>query len=1367
MRKRVLSLVLVWAMFMSMLPGALAAEAHSHDTTIRCSDGKLILGDSQGTTPDDLTDFDGTVYKKVYYIWKNKNCYLSENLELDHPLAIFNANVSICLNGYSITYDGKTASPDNYADVIIVSSTATFTLQNCKASSTPAHKHPICGAACADKAHNASEWTGVAALTDGMAAGNYYLTDSVTLSAPWHPVNGTALCLNGQTITAGGDFTAIDVADGVQFTLTDCGTAGAITGAARGIHNAGELRLYGGSITGNTAGVEQNGTMTVSGRARVAENNGRNVYLPENRCIHMDGALDKTALFGISTENPPTPGNPVAVADGVSADDAAHFISDAGYALSCENGTLSMYAHEHEWTYTSDGTAITAACKADNVSGGQLTLRVPANAVYDGRPKTAVVVPSADWAGGTADIVYTKTGVPDFTGEPVDAGSYTAALRLGEAEVSAAFAIAKADWTTSDFTVAVPRDLVYNGEVKRVSVTSAGTDGEITVQYYRGNQAVLPVNAGIYTVRIDVTEGANYNSASLASDNWMFTIAKASQSIVVPTDRTVMRNGLPVDMANWVTAQGEISCELAENTPGVTLSGTVLTVSSEAKADSVSIRVRAAANENYNAATQMFTVMLTDKQRKTLDIRMDGWQYGDMPAQPEYAAQGEVSIVYTNENGAFIGAQPPTNAGNYNVTVTYETDTEIFSGTTAFVIRPKPLAEAMAGNLPAMAYTGQSIRPEPEITDGTALRHGIDFTYRYSENTNVGLGSVTIVGQGNYTGEIVRTFEITKAVIAVTGTPTAEAVYGTRVCDIPITGLSVSLDGTVIHGGWAFAGEAIPNANTTTAYTAIFTPAAGAENYQPLTTDIVPHIAKAPGSVTPPTACEQLIYNGQPQTLIEAGTSDTGTMQYRLEDGEYQAALPQAKNAGIYKVWYKSVGNENHEDTAEAFLEVEIAKQSIAIPTADDTAYIYNGAAQTYQLKEDSAYRIEGSRQTNAGAYCVTAALVDPDNTEWKDGKTDDKTYPFCIGKAVVTITAANHTVTVGDALPDWSTSVLGRDYTVRGLFGTDTLGGSPKLRCSPASDLTRPGQTDIIAEGADAGDNYTIIYKPGKLTVQAQTTASGGGGGSSSSSSAPRHTVFVPSGTAGGSVKSGTAAAVSGSTVLITATPDAGYRLDKLTVTDAKGNVLALTEKGNGQYSFTMPSGQVTITPVFVKEAASEPQNLPFRDISETDYFYTPVRWAAEQGITSGVSEEHFAPDDGCTRAQIVTFLWRAAGSPVVNCAMDIIDVPMDSYCTDAVRWALSEGITTGIAAQLFGPDEICTRAQAVTFLARAKKAEADGETTFSDVPSDSYYADAVAWAASNGITSGVSADHFAPGDTCTRAQIVTFLYRSLAEDK
>lgn len=1357
MRKRVLSLVLVWAMFMSMLPGALAAEAHSHDKAMSYKDGILTVGRKtfEAYLFTDINDL-------VYGITLSGKCYLTEDIDLPYPLLIYYQEaVTICLNGHKLTCKGKNITEET----AIVCAGATFTLQNCKASSTLTHEHPICGAVCADKVHDSSEWTGVAALTDGMAAGNYYLTDSVTLSAPWNPADGTALCLNGQTITAGGEFTAIDVADGVRFTLTDCGTAGALTGAACGIHNAGELRLYGGSITGNTAGVEQNGTMTVSGRARVAENSSRNVYLPENRRIHVDGALDETALFGISTENPPTPGSPVAVADGVCADDTAHFTSDASYALSCENGTLYMYAHEHEWTYTSDGTTITAACKADNMSGGQLTLRVPTKAVYDGRPKTASTVPSADWVGGTANIVYTKTGASEFNGEPIEAGSYTAILRLGEAEVSAKYTIAKAILAISDFSLTVPHDLIYNGEAKEVSVTSAVTDGEITVQYYHGNKVVSPVDAGTYTIRIDVAEGANYNSASLASDGWTFTIAKASQNIVAPADRIVMRNGLPVDMADWVTAQGEISFELAENTPGITLNGTVLTVSPEVKADSISMRVHAAETKNYTAASQSFIVGITDKEQKTLDVRMSGWQYGDRPVQPEYIAPSAVFITYTDENDAFIGTEAPTNAGKYRVTVAYETDTEIFSGTAAFVIRPKPLGEEMAGDLPAMTYTGQPIRPEPEITDGTMLHRDIDFTYRYDENTNVGLGSVTIVGQGNYTGELVRTFEITKAMLTVSGTPTAEAVYGTRVRDIPITGLTVSLNGTVVPGSWAFAGEDIPSANTTTAYKAVFTPIVGAENYEPLTMNIVPHIAKAPGSVTPPTACEQLIYNGQPQTLIEAGTSTAGTVRYRLDGGMYQDELPQAKNAGIYKVGYKSFGDENHEDTAEAFIEVCIAKQSVTIPAADDTAYTYNGTEQIYRLEENAAYCIEGSRRTNAGTYIVSAVLTDSDNTEWQDGTTDDKTYPFRIEKAVVTITAVNRTMTAGDALPDWSTPMLGRDYTVSGLCGKDKLSGSLKLRCSPVPDLTRPGQTDIIAEGADTGDNYTIIYKPGKLIIEARPTASGGGGGGSSS--APRHTITVPSGTIGGSVKSGAATAAKGSTVLITATPDAGYRLDKLTVTDAKGNVLVLTDKGSGQYSFTMPSGQVMITPVFVKEAASESKNLPFRDIFETDYFYAPVWWAAEQGITSGVSAEHFAPEDSCTRAQIVTFLWRAAGSPVVNYAMNLTDVPSDSYCTEAVRWALSEGITTGVAAQLFGPDEVCTRAQAVTFLARAKKAEADGETAFSDVPSDSYYANAVAWAASNGITSGVSADRFAPDDTCTRAQIVTFLYRGFAEDK
>ena len=216
---------------------------------------------------------------------------------------------------------------------------------------------------------------------------------------------------------------------------------------------------------------------------------------------------------------------------------------------------------------------------------------------------------------------------------------------------------------------------------------------------------------------------------------------------------------------------------------------------------------------------------------------------------------------------------------------------------------------------------------------------------------------------------------------------------------------------------------------------------------------------------------------------------------------------------------------------------------------------------------------------------------------------------------------------------------------------------------------------------------------------------------------------------------------------------------LETLTVTDSKGNELQLTDKGDGKYTFVMPSGKVEVKATFQED--NSVLNA-FYDVPNDAYYFAAVKWAIEKGITNGISENLFGPNQPCTRAQIVTFLWRAAGSPVVNDAMDLTDVPADAYYTEAVRWALSEGITTGTGEGKFSPDETCTRAQGVTFLHRALGKTAAAATNFTDVPADSYYAQAVAWALEAGVTNGVSADQFAPTAPCTRAQIVTFLYRA-----
>ena len=265
----------------------------------------------------------------------------------------------------------------------------------------------------------------------------------------------------------------------------------------------------------------------------------------------------------------------------------------------------------------------------------------------------------------------------------------------------------------------------------------------------------------------------------------------------------------------------------------------------------------------------------------------------------------------------------------------------------------------------------------------------------------------------------------------------------------------------------------------------------------------------------------------------------------------------------------------------------------------------------------------------------------------------------------------------------------------------------------------------------------------------------------SSSSSSRPSYSITTPDKTENGSVNISSTSAKRGSTVTITVTPDAGYVLDKLTVTDKDGKDVALTKKSDTEYTFVMPAGKVEITPSFVKQA-EEPSRV-FVDVKTGDYFYDAVLWAVGKGITNGTSAETFSPEDPCTRAQIVTFLWRAAGSPVVNYAMDLSDVAGDAYYAEAVRWALSEGITTGTSADQFSPDATCTREQAVTFLWRAAGSPAvSGESAFEDVGADAYYARAVAWAAQNGVTNGISQALFGTGSDCTRAQIVTFLYRA-----
>ena len=296
--------------------------------------------------------------------------------------------------------------------------------------------------------------------------------------------------------------------------------------------------------------------------------------------------------------------------------------------------------------------------------------------------------------------------------------------------------------------------------------------------------------------------------------------------------------------------------------------------------------------------------------------------------------------------------------------------------------------------------------------------------------------------------------------------------------------------------------------------------------------------------------------------------------------------------------------------------------------------------------------------------------------------------------------------------------------------------------------------KTYTFTASIEQSDTYTAASTSCTVSV----TRKSSGSSSSSSGSSGSYAVSASS-TKNGDVTVSPKNASKGDTVTITVKPDSGYELDTLTVKDASDNKLKLTDKGNGKYTFTMPGSKVTVSAEFVEEQAAS----IFADVPADAYYAKAVEWAVKKGITNGKTNGLFGSNDPCTRGQIVTFLWRAAGSPAPKGTAKVpADVLPGSYCYDAVAWALENGITNGLADGTFGVNNTCTRGQSVTFLYRAMGTAPTTVNGFTDVAAGDFYAEAVAWAVENGVTNGTSASTFSPNAGCTRAQIVTFLFRT-----
>ena len=484
-----------------------------------------------------------------------------------------------------------------------------------------------------------------------------------------------------------------------------------------------------------------------------------------------------------------------------------------------------------------------------------------------------------------------------------------------------------------------------------------------------------------------------------------------------------------------------------------------------------------------------------------------------------------------------------------------------------------------------------------------------------------------------------------------------------------------------------------------------------------------------------------------------SATNDTDhvTYQYKVKDANdstYSKEVPTAAGSYTVKATFPETENYNAVTATDDFT-ITKATYNMTGVKFEDASYTYDGNEKTLTisgtLPTGVTVAYENNKLTNAGSVTATAKFTIADSNNYCAIKDMTATLTITKAKPTVSISAKPDSLRGGGKVTLTVTGVPEEGNVIVTCDNGITVDNANGTYSAVLPNRTVDYTFTLNYTGVENG-NYSDATDTCTVSVTRRHT----------SSVTPGNTVSVPS-TPNGTVTVNPSAASKGETVTITTKPSEGYELGSIEVLDKNGDSLKLKDLGNGKYSFVMPDGKVSVEAEFVKTAATS-----FADVPANAYFADAVKWAVDKGITNGLSDTMFGPYESCTRAQIVTFLWRAAGSPEPKTASSFTDVPVSVYYAKAVAWAVENGITNGMTETTFAPNATCTRGQSVTFLYRALKGTASGSANFTDVKSDAFYADAISWAVANNVTNGTSNTTFSPNADCTRAEIVTFLYRA-----
>jgi predicted outer membrane repeat protein len=952
----------------------------------------------------------------------------------------------------------------------------------------------------------------------------------------------------------------------------------------------------------------------------------------------------------------------------------------------------------------------------------------------------------------------------------------------------------------------------YTGDALKPTVTVKDDIGNIIDQkeyeiFYSNN-----TNAGTATVTIKDADGGNY---VLSEASKTFEITKAAAPTAAAGSLTIT-NGLhktySLDLSTLLpklTAPCDYGTIAYDKKVDTTLgSGTFVTLVN-GKTGELTLEANRSATDEGQFGAITVTISTSNYQDITLTIHVSAKNRITPTGTPTLSKN---AITYGNAlNTIALSGKLHDNVNNVDVDGTFEwvdgthipvvgngtyaaewifepTDTEKYltvSGRSNITVEKAQ----QYGKVSMAGYTYGQAPSTPTLTDRTGDANAqVTYSYAAAGNGSVQTWDIqnppalnagtyrmyaSIGDTDNYYGfEAVHCeFVVAKATPTYTKPTDLTAKYGQTLADVTLP------DGW----SWTDSSESVGGASTAAkTFQAKFTPQ-DTENYNTVENiGLEVMVNKADGGSLKTVELEQKYTDASDHTYtpdwseiptgqtwsynseysVSNGSKATLTKQDFAADGSLLTyAISGGKAGDKITITLKSSCNNYEDFTITLTITLTEKDDQQALRITGGTTVVYG---QTLQLGTT------GGSGTGAVTYAVTngtgEATIDPNTgvlTPVKVGsvsviatKAGDASYNSVTSTEVeITITRATPTgapkytaiTTSGKTLADAGLTVTGSTLNPNAgtLVWVDNAGN------------VLPGTTAVAANTTykwlftPTDANYTTLT--GSIELYHKSSSSGGW-------YYTYYTIKATAGTNGSISPSGWTSVRDGWDQTFTITPDKGYAVAKVLV-DGK-SVGAVKS-----YTFKNVTKDHTIEAIFMKSNGN-PQTGVFVDVAEGSYYEEAIDWAVEKGVTNGVSSNMFAPNDPCTRAQIVTFLWRAAGSPAPKSMSSFTDVPADAFYAKAVAWAVENGITSGTGESKFSPNATCTRAQSVTFLYRASGSPAvSGSAEFSDVATNAYYADAVAWAAKKGITTGIGGGLFGSDNDCTRGQIVTFLWRAMAE--